>query len=382
MKVKRLSIEQEKDLMHDVTDELNLNTIKTIKQYFFLDQKSESNVDRIIGRYLYPQEAYIDNLLELNSQRRAFYEVLISEDEDYGYGVYKDFIINAFSSMKNELISYEVYKSGKIIIDNKPRKLFRYLLQSGIINQEQIDILNRVRIKKDRLLIGVSRNPIDYLMIATNQNFVSCCNYDSTGIACYFMLNIGAIADPNRFLIFTTDGLLRRYLLKNKEIKHFKYISRAWSLSLDKDFYLFKVYPDSHVSFVKFLDLIGIRTVDKYTTIRQKFEFRPLKFNIKNKYVVPFIDKPITFDIINGNCIYKLIDTLDIKYPQSAMFRSEYRFNDIQQIQQLGYVTNCSKCKCFIHYDNVYSSEYNDKPLCEECFNEEIISQRGKDYIF
>ena len=401
MKIERLSISKEHDLMLPESNMGNIKKIISLSDKFFLSSDSVRRLEKYLSGNLSETEAYLDNVFKLNNQKRAFFELNITENEDFAYSFYKKTLQNQFYcnnydldvEFKEKLLEYSTFRAGKIKIKSQVRKLFKYLLSKEILSQDYVDHINTIRTKKDNILLCISRNPIDYLMIATNQGFTSCVDFDSRGIACFFLSNIGSIIDPNRFLIFLTDGYIKKYEFKSETIKHFKYLSRSWGLVFNDDYLLLiKIYPTSILDLKSALSIIQPNnkvfnlgedcnkfTEDEYKKLSSKFKFEPLKFLLKNRYAIPYIDNIIaTMDKKTNEVEYQLSSDHDMnkKYINrvDTRFKSEAKFNEMDSICDAITVYKCDVCDEDIHYNDIINEDDNSQ-ICKYCYS--IKHKRG-----
>jgi len=264
----RCSHEQEMDLMYPETNRQNYKSFENILEYFFMEKKFENATIRNLSNHKRSyKENYLDKFFQLNSQRRVFYEIEIAADEDIAYIRYLT-IINEhkFKDDKQHNLfkqyrcgGYNTFIKGTIIDGKQQIKLFKFLLKQGILTKENVDELNSLK-KKNRVLLCISRNPIDYLFCSTHQSYTSCISLDSEYESAYYMGLGGLSLDPNRVLLFTTTGALRSYQIKGNTFKHFRYACRTWGI-MDKKYKLLTIknYPSPTPNFAKQLNKIGIK---------------------------------------------------------------------------------------------------------------------------
>ena len=407
MKLKRLDLNKEYELMLPESNINNIETLKRLLDKFFLNKKSIERAERFLSGKLSRDERYLDIYFDLNNQKRAFYDLTISKEEDFAYMDYKNSVSYRFqycddldisSKLKEKILDYSTFKSGKIKINGQVRKLFKFLLSKDLLSKEHIDHLNTIKTKNHKLFLCVSRNPIDYLMIATNQGFTSCVDYDFVprqgGASCFFLSNIGSIIDPNRFLVFLTDGYIKRYKIKTKEIKHFKYLSRTWGVlfhnTLNDHLVLLKTYPTNVINFKKSLEYFYPSVVEAtkpYNTINRedeilsesKFKFEPLEFILKNRFAVPYIDNLASFkDKDTNNITYRFpsCPSNEGEYMDRVhtRFKSTLKFNEMCDIDDAVYNYICETCGDTIHYIDIINRNEGEeitKPKCRYCHSKE-----------
>ena len=388
MKVERLSSKEEKNLIGDEINRNNINTLKKVLKYFMLDKSSEKYVrDKLIMSHLDEKDLYIDNLFELNNQRRAFFKLSdLSEknmedingsykfylnviDSEYNYGTYLS------TELYERIRNYKVFESNSIEIDGQVRKLFKYLLNTNICSIDHISRINGYNFHIEDIYICISRNPIDYIMISTNQSYRSCMGLDHSMEYLGFP---GAFVDPNRYLMFFTDGKLHNYKLRPKcFIKHFKYKTRSWGLLLhDNILHTVKYYPihinDKDVINTLFNNRFQINW-DEYDDIVSQFHFKLPKIKISGEYSFPYIDS-IGLNIADPNEAYYCNDrdepSDEIIHDSNLCVDKTRYFYNLQDIRDIYHITKCENCNTDVTYFEDYNGYHNPmikRYTCPKC---------------
>jgi hypothetical protein len=255
------------------TNQRNMKRLKSILDYFCLDDESSNYVWDLLDSNFKSDENWMktSELLNLNNQHRAFYTVNMGECPDfdkgweifkkcmkagrdvhrYGYGnswLWSPGTVSWVSSFDGDKVAcvkaaewisdqyyqlntYDTYRTGKIIINNQPAKLFRTLKRKGILTQNMMERITTIKNSKNIITLMVSRNPVDYLMCSTNQSFSSCIDLESDYEGAYYLGLPGFWADRSRFLLtILSDNKLRKYNTHDYDLKHFRYRNRTIGL--------------------------------------------------------------------------------------------------------------------------------------------------------
>ena len=266
----RLPPEVEHDLMFDSTDQQNREALLETVWRFHLDSRSQDTFEEEIED---PQTLQLDEMLQLNSQRRCWYEVptgLMSTAtpyDDFYRHLYNYYFTYEHLTLIREkywpeanlqntqvwerIASPQAFEANQIITgDGQKRKLFKFFQEIGWLTAEEVNQFATKRATKQSTYLCLSRNPIDMLMISTNQSFTSCMSLASNHSEAFYMGLPGFICDPNRILAFLTTGKLKTYDLCGQDIKHFGYIERAWQIATPFGFNFGRPYPHNDVNSV------------------------------------------------------------------------------------------------------------------------------------
>jgi len=437
----RVSHEEEMALMSPYENLKNIHNFTKILKYFFYSRKTENR----ILKNLHPltkdfKSSYLDKQFNLNSQFRAFYK-LPSRQNIQNFleatPAYKTYVYeleriletlptttcrcNLFSDnnerikkarliLDHNLLSYEVFKSGFVTIKNQKLKLFKFILNNKILSEDTVKLITTSKPSsknKEHMYLCISRNPIDYLFASTNQSFSSCISL-STGYPDAPYMGLGAlVADPNRFIVFTTNGNTSNYNIHNYSFTNFRYINRSWGIALSKNKHLiFKEYPNKTVDITNVLRAIGVPATNNYSSEEKThslFTF-PTPKHIDGEISSIFMDKLGLEDAYiltaikdiktkpgskktKKHAIKKLNNTkgkqtrIGIKYSNVGKtgcisnFHFEGGFHSIDynlDIDDLRYNHDyyyCSRCDGSMYEGDTFTGPQGEI-LCEGCFNE------------
>jgi len=386
-------------LTHDVgyrlfgkeSNEENLVAFEKILPNFFLNDETNA---RVIANFKKEtrstKEQYVDDLFKMDENRHTFIEVPKTQDTDEGFKKYYE-MINRVSCKSGKwravieefsLQTYKVYKKGKVTVKKQECKLFKFLLQKKIFTKEEIEQITTIRQSSKKLYIIISRNPIDFLFCATNQNFGSCLSLSSDHGEAFYMGLAGATVDPNRVIMMLSNGKYKRFTVKGEEFKHFKIISRSWGVvgtapDVDKDIlHITKYYPNSQavIKFCKPIsDIFGIEINDKrepFYGLHGKYPFEFPKFKndfgvsfmyLDNFGVVKYKSGRYGYDFANGGTGCKM-----------KSWRWSRGFERMKTINNLDGSISCVDCGNGMREDDAYYNENDDgngDAFCWDCFN-------------
>lgn len=281
--MKRISHQEEMNLMLPASNMRNIqNFSKILNNFYYNDSTNKRVLQNLSPLSKSFPDNFLDQKFQLNSQFRAFYKLDTNEDNDPAYLSYMRFLYDNCMHIKSwheaykemgglqermngplrnpdeyekklfkqlevaeefDVLNYEIFCSGKLTVGKDERKLFRFCLQNELLTRAQVDRLNVLK-TKGGLYVCLSRNPVDYIFVSTNQSYTSCLNLESEAEGCFWMGLGGLIVDPSRFLVFVTNGKILRYQVKGLEFKHFKYTSRSWGIiSKHEELCLVNAYP-------------------------------------------------------------------------------------------------------------------------------------------
>ena len=415
----RLSDKEEKKLMTPVAHFNNLNSFKKILPYFCYDKTTKKDIIRVSQPHKRDFiNQYLDNRLKLNSQRRAFFKVgENNHNNNTSYNTYiKDIMLpltynscatscicDEFTDgarirrliLKYNLLSFDVFISGKVQVDKQEQRLFKFLLNNKILNKEQIEIITTTKNSKKNLYLCISRNPIDYLFASTDQGWSSCLNLHSEYEEAAYM-GLGALsADPNRLIIFLTDGNLRKHELHHYVLNHFSYISRSWAIAASKNrIVIIQEYPNKSIDFnglVRQLGFTPIRNVSndvKNGTLDSLFSFDTPKFEdgrtvsiYMDYFGLQYVKKYIGDYTLNGDRAYdKNLKKVKYGVPGGSTgvfsnFNYNGGFNNITCIEDLydNHHIYCSECDYEMHEDDAYYNQNGNGAYCSDCYYELYI---------
>ena len=370
----RLSEKEEMEIFSPESEKINIENFEKILRYFFLSEKTHNRVLDNIYDSRSEEENYLDKLFELNKQRRAWFNINDKEKTDPAYIYYAQTICDRIrydNNLKNfsseiDFLSYDVFDSGIVIYKKQKRKLFKFLIDNNILEQFNVDRINSLRTKGEMRLC-ISRNPIDYLFCSTNQSFTSCLNLKSGAEGCSWA-GLGSISvDPNRFLMFLSNGKIKKYTLKRCEFKHFGYRVRSWGLITENDKIITVYNYPSNFDYENLFFYLGIDNSHygwPNSCTKSKFKFEvprhedgKISFIYLDNIGISSKDNEYWYDY-NGHTGFL------------TGFESELTFEEIESIDDLysNDHDHCYSCECRIYDGEEYV--YYDNLLCENCFTE------------
>jgi hypothetical protein len=280
--------------MNDTTNDQNTGNLINLTEHFYLSSRSQN---RCIDAIREPEWPWFWNL-EHNGQDRIFKEIEADPQHDAGFALYRDMLMDAavFYGKLNheryeELRTYKVWRDGKT---PEGEKLFKHLLKKNILSTEQVQRLTTARAGESDLFLVISRNPVDYLFLSTNQNFHSCVSLDSEHDGAYYMGLPFYWVNAQTVLVFITNGKLKTRIIKGMEFKHFGYVGRSiatWNEDLSLMFH--RWYPfEPELPIKPALREMGIQVATKQRDEWQtKGTFDDLKF-ANDEPCRPYLDIP------------------------------------------------------------------------------------------
>uniref|UniRef100_A0A6M3XSP8 Uncharacterized protein n=1 Tax=viral metagenome TaxID=1070528 RepID=A0A6M3XSP8_9ZZZZ len=417
MKITKLSRKKELELLLPSSEIDNMNSFCGILPYFFLSDKAIYDVYKNYNKSTRDEENnWFDEFFKTNNQRRVWFDVQFDGDTDRAYKLYLDTLYSRgcdryYSKSRYDLLwrsvsSHKNFTDNSMVLKKQKVKLFKTLIKKGALYSEDIDEINTMK-KNPRLFLCISRNPIDYLFCSTNQPFTSCQSlYQDT----YGKGLPSLTLDPNRFIIFLSEGRIVRSNIRRYTFKHFRYSLRSWALiGNDDTIVIIRQYPDKSIKMTELLETIGYKTKypnsygDRKVFI-SKFEFAIPKLkddtnsflyidNIGLKYL-PSVDKVIydsrdgIVGSMGGSYLMHNIEEIDSDYMEDhfemgyAGFRCGYcdLFTTYESIETIGEQMVCNKCikKNFItckicnysyNIHNIHNTE--DGEMCGHCYTRE-----------
>ena len=310
--IERLSLKEEYDLMHPVMNTANIKKFcHKLLPYFFYDSSTNKRIhNRLLENKSTKDEMFLDNLLSLNNQYRAWYKIYTNPEIDSGYKYYKRIIGSVFSEVTDKikskfnlsvsevflkLLDYNNYKNNKIEINKNEYKLIKFIQSNRLLSNDTIkEVLRKRSISEDYYLVCISRNPIDYLVVSTNQSFKSCLSLIKGGGESFYIGLGGLCLDSNRFMTFITTPAtsVQNFKIKEANIKHFRYISRTWGLigtnieNNKETIITLREYPDRNPLYNIVLDKIK-DTTNIHTSRFDVGDNNPFDFRSKFEFKLP-----------------------------------------------------------------------------------------------
>lgn len=287
-----------------------------VKEYFSLDYDSYKRFHELIMNPEKRAEYIVPKLKKyLGEDQRAHFPIdkKLKQSLDNGWCLFTD----VFYKVTDEFnITYEDYMSNKLKVDKQEVKLFKfvkkwYMEQEEVIRDEVVDKYSdftnqgwrshdefeRVfkeasekigvsKIPDKDLFVTISFNFADWFMVSTSESWSSCLNLQSDYEACYWTGLPGLIIDPNRVLIYITDGKSKSY--RGITVKRF--INRTWGLFGDSEevnntIVPVRYYPQKFLDGEDFLNLFPFSVAQRELKHHESFiAKRPFDKIFRNDY--------------------------------------------------------------------------------------------------
>jgi hypothetical protein len=202
---------------------------------------------------------------------------------DIGWEMFQTEFKNVFGKLK---IEYKNYKENKITNGSQTFKLFKAMKKYYLDNEE--DMIDFLRQHEDELQsyyrpptnsemfselfqrkveqigawklpdreieVVITANFADFFLCASKEKWTSCINVDSGYSGAFWSGLPGTIADPNRVMIYITDGEKKNY----RGIEVDKIIVRTWGvLSSDNNIFPSKSYPGGILQRENLKEILG-----------------------------------------------------------------------------------------------------------------------------
>lgn len=139
-------------------------------------------------------------------------------------------------------LSYSSFEDINILNEKKNKDILSKLIEEVI--RITMEVASQYKIPRSDLEVVFSRNFADWFLCSTEENWSSCLSLKSNYHACFWSGIPGLLGDPNRIMIYVTDGSKKEY----KGIKTDRFISRAWGLySEDNEFNVTRWYDQKKI---------------------------------------------------------------------------------------------------------------------------------------
>lgn len=237
---------------------------------------------------------------------------------DQGWARFKDLVVDEYS--------YEEYRSGRT---ESGAKLYKKLLKEGALDQDQVDGLNALRLPPEHLFLCISRNIVDFMFCATEQNFSSCL---SAGHRLGYWFSVpGMMLDENRAVVFITTKNRRISSRFGADVEFYDMIQRHWIVSLDSPdgefLYLDNAYPSTKIDICSIIDAADV--------LPEEYHGKPWK-------PVCFPDRQTAMIHMDTLSVYVEQDG-SFSYGRGEMAAEPPKFNG--EMQTFGEISNvCNKC--------------------------------------
>lgn len=382
-------------------NERNLKLFGRTLGNFFLNSSSEERVRNLIAGNLSPDEAWLDEVLELDSQRRAWFKLSPSTIDQFFFEEYKRTIMQEGSFQRlsyyelQKIFEFNSFNTNTIADEHTgcTLRLFKLLRNKVFAKHDDAeDIVSRLAGLKAAAgvkYLVISRNPVDYLFCSTGQKFSSCLSLDSSYEGAFYLGLPSFMVDPNRFMMFLTSGRPQSYYCSCFSAEDcFSYLpiyARTWVLTGPQGFLPIKGYPNDQIPFDEMLRALGYPIYPRETKTSGvffgKFTFNPL-CNEDDDCQHAFMDSAIGAAEVIENQYKKQTFDISLRYVKSAAYPytsmggdlmpSEYHWSEgfwalmYEEFQALYGGESCENCGVRLSSDNVYT--LYEMPYCENCF--------------
>lgn len=257
-----------------IPDEVGVEALRRIRPFiykFCLSDDSHKRFEDVLDGKLTDDQRWLDQVFELDSQRRAWFKLpadflLETTFDRYTYFLQQYGVFKSLSHTElTRIFEFDTFKKG-YFKDSKgnSRKLHAFLRKKVLSNycwESFFRAMLAQKPSKQLKYLVISRNPIDYLFCSTGQSFSSCLSLDSDYEGATYLGLPSFVVDPNRFLMFLTDGRTKTYENRHgfrSEI--LKQYQRSWGLVGPQGFQMLKSYPSRREIFTLALKKLGYPT--------------------------------------------------------------------------------------------------------------------------
>ena len=421
------------ELLLPSSNEKNLrNLIDLVQNHFYFDVESEKEIIEELYRNL--DGVYCNPLnLPLDSQGRMWIEVPLRYKQAYSrynhlleeklWKTFEDVSFYGGDQKKlederqliSELLNPQVFLDGRY----KEQKLYKLILKKGLLSSDDVEVITTINDAGDGGLMCISKNPVDMLMASSNQSFKSCLNLESTYNDAYYMGLPVTFVDASRYIIFHTSGKFRKALIKDIQLKHFGYQSRAWAIATDEEeLAILKSYPSTKIEFHKALQSVNIpaflddthreaskpyRSIEKYKVLQDvRGNDRAIYHDSGTDYKGYYCNGPVAGHL--GDSSYDWEGGFEnLFYPEQLWgevegedgqqwyycYHCDRRFTEAEREEQ-GHVdphgnywcedcfqdlfTACDHCGEYVQSENIVNCITDDLDYCEGCREELLVS--------
>lgn len=355
--------------MTDETNEANLNALRGILPYFYLNRQAHNKVLHHIDEP--PHHPLWTR--EMNNQHRLIIPVTKTEHTDIAYGEFKNLISNSFIDIPfNDLIAinnYDTWVSGRM---PNGMKLFKYLLKAGI-HEGSLERITTIR-QTDKNYLVISKNPVDWLFMATNQSFSSCMSLNSEHCDAFYYGLPEMMVDHHRYLVFLTNGKLRSYNVKGHEFKHFRMINRSIAIWTDEQrLALVRYYPSKTIDYRHILHQAGFLLDSRFLEVGQIWQsfnwpqLPTLYFEDETTQCQPYLDHNRQHDYSERGERYNNMGGYGSR--MSGIYWTD-GFARADSFEDINSGRSCDWCSRRIDSEGGYW--YEDENICRRCYEDYI----------
>ncbi len=365
-----------------------------VKNHFSLDSRSLDFFKNRLYNFEIPE--FYKNYFNGYSDLRKEFAITsdIRQRIDPGWKKFQD---DFYSLIMNSGITYEEFRENKKTVDKNTIKLKKIIMDFYLKNKNEImtdfginretiknsvfvpffedlitkklELIGLKKLPNEELKIVVSNNFADWFMCSTSESWSSCLNFRSEFSGAYWSGLPGLIGDPNRTMMYITNGETKEFY----GIKTEKFINRSFGLlNIDDLVFLLKFYP--------LKEMLPVNAIAEITNLPITQNFERTKYPI----TILYHDEPI-----NKSCFI---------YQDETNFYSEgkefYLISGEREFYWMGKGSRSRHMKQFLHYklglpfliEKGFSiADVQPKTCCSGCgkqilFNEETFIHEDREY--
>jgi len=367
-------------------------------------QEFSVSFNSFIGEYSVTYSNFLKNKVTVNKNQTKLKKAAVSyytSDEGMAYAIeitsdwdIRSKIQRTSFGIKKEVWNYSIEEFTDTFGDNSYRFFSEKEARDFLKKQVEIAIMRKferigtMKVSNEKKLkIVLSRNFADWFLASTaERSWTSCLSLESSYEGAYWSGLPGTIVDPNRILIYVTDGETKEY----QGIKTERYMQRTWAVIDDEGvFHNLKWYDSKKVSNKTIKEVTGINLrLNSGKEFRSYSSFEPLWFQndiscfiySDNSLLSEYDDDAGIYIlgadssdmcIINENreiifdCVWYL-DNSDIELSSGLSTLIELDVTLAERQDGAGSKC-CDECGCSIDNDD-YS--HNGTIYCEDCYYE------------
>jgi len=285
---------------------------------------------------------------------------LISKEFSHIYKTisYKDFEKNKILFLKNEIKIFKtiinvakkniskILKVDSFLLNFYRNNFFEledYEFKDNINLVEKIlEAINTRKSSSKSKYLVISKNPVDFLLCATGENWSSCLNLNSSYSGITWAHLPGWFGDKSRVIVYITDNETKEY----KGIETKKFIARSWAIYDGDAFHIIRWFPQS---------LLSVKELNKTT------KGSPLiKFLNKKMFISEYEIEPITY--------HNLILSPYLDFSRKIIVCNKMFYSSSTDSRSEGIKIFKNDLTCYTNYNIWHSEEVEDIDNVKEAF--------------
>ncbi len=324
---------------------------------------------------------------------------------DDGWRMFQNIFYEFFHEFN---MGYQNYLSNKIKINGQEVKLFKFLrkwydekdeyhrntiLQKARENsitswgssyeeafKRATEKIGASKLPDKDLQITLSFNYADWFMCSTAENWSSCLNLQSDYEACFWSGLPGLIVDPNRVLLYITDGKTKSY----RGITTKRFINRTWGMISENDEIVpIRHYPQEFLSDEDFANLfpfnVSKENMENYSFV-SKYPLKGILYNKFDESIYIYQDFTAFSKNPNGDIYIESGPSGFHKVNDIGLFDEDTRYDYTEGLDGLidsnseliDHEDNgimCSSCGDRCHEDDMLFGA-DEQMYCENCYSD------------